>query len=199
MKKVLAFGVAVLVAVSAQAQEFKPFKVNVSLGYALPSGGGGLLFAVEPKYGINDQIDVGLRIEGAGMARAVVVNGNDFAGDVSFAGSYLLTGNYMLSTNNFRPFVGAGVGLFGIASTSAISINGQTLNGDITAGNVFGGMVRAGFKTGHFVLGLEYNLIPASDVRLLDSSGQVQVGQAAQSKNSYLGIKLGFDIGGGRR
>jgi hypothetical protein len=199
MKKVLAFGVALLFAASAQAQEFKPFKVNVSLGYALPSGGGGLLFAIEPKYGINDQIDVGLRIEGAGMARAVVLNGDDFAGDVSFAGSYLLTGNYMLSTNNFRPFVGAGVGLFGIASASALTIGGQNYNSEIAAGNVFGGMVRAGFKTGHFVLGLEYNLIPASNVRLLDSSGQAQVGQTAQSKNSYLGIKLGFDIGGGRR
>ena len=203
MKSFFVLCIALSMVLSAQAQEFKPFKVNVSLGAALPSGGGGILFAVEPKYGINDRIDVGLRIEVAAMARATTVNGVTSTGNVQGAGSYLLTGNYMLSTNNFRPFIGIGAGLFSIAST-AVTVTGsgsssQTSNGEIAAGSIFGGMVRAGFKTGHFVLGLEYNLIPATNSVLLDSKGTVQVGKTVQSENSYVGVKIGFDIGGGRR
>lgn len=199
MKQLFILSAALLLAVSAQAQEFKPFKVNVSLGAALPSGGGGLLFAVEPKYGVSDRIDVGLRLELAAMARSVVNNGYVTTGDVTGAASYLLTGNYLLSDNNFRPFVGAGVGIFGIAGTSFAASGNQSSNGEIKAGNAFGGMVRAGFKTGHFVLGVEYNLVPSTTAALYDSNGNVKVGSSVQSKNSYLGVKLGFDIGGGRR
>lgn len=199
MKKYFALLTTLLIGFAAQAQEFKPFKVNVSLGAALPSGGGGVLFAVEPKYGINDRIDVGLRIEGAAMARAIVVNGNTTSGDLQFAASYLLTGNYMLSTNNFRPFVGLGAGLFTVASTGFSENGGQSTNGTIAAGNVFGGMARVGFKAGHFLLGVEYNLVPNTTSALFDSNGQIQIGKTVQSKNSYVGVKVGFDIGGGRR
>lgn len=203
MKQCFALLVTLLVGVAAQAQEFKPFKVNVSLGAAIPSGGGGVLFAVEPKYGINDQIDVGLRIEIAAMARDVVVNGNTSSGNAQGASSFILTGNYMLSTNNFRPFVGIGAGLYTTASTGVTVVgsgpNSQSTNGTIAAGNVFGGMARVGFKTGHFLLGLEYNLIPNTNSIVFDSNGTSQVGTSVQSKNSYAGIKVGFDIGGGRR
>ena len=54
MKKCFILLTTLLIGFTAQAQEFKPFKVNISLGAALPSGGGGVLFALEPKYGIND-------------------------------------------------------------------------------------------------------------------------------------------------
>lgn len=199
MKKVFALSVALLLAFAAQAQEFKPFKVNVSIGGAIPSGGGGVLFAVEPKYGINDRIDLGLRFELAAMARSVVYNGNTTSGNATGAGSYLLTGNYLLSDNNFRPFIGVGAGLYQIAGTSFVTDGTNSTNGEIQAGNAFGGMIRAGFKAGHFVLGVEYNLVPSTTTALYDSNGTVRVGQSVQSKNSYLGIKLGFDIGGGRR
>ena len=104
------------------------------------------------------------------MARAIVVNGNTTSGDVQFAGSYLLTGNYMLSDNNFRPFVGVGAGLFTVASTGFSGVGGQTVNGSIAAGNVFGGMARVGFKAGHFLLGIEYNLVPNTSSALFDSN-----------------------------
>ena len=200
MKKVISLCSAILLGFSAQAQEFKPFKVNVSVGAAIPSGGGGVLFAVEPKYGISDQFDLGLRLEGAGMARNVVVNGNSTSGDAKFAGSYLLTGNYMLSTENFRPFIGIGAGLFGVGSTGVVvNSGGQDYNGTISAGNVFGGMARVGFKSGHFVLGVEYNLVPNTSSIVYDDQGVNKLGTSVESKNSYVGIKLGVDIGGGRR
>ncbi len=203
MKQFFALCITLTLSYAAQAQEFKPFKVNVSLGVAIPSGGGGALFAVEPKYGVNDQIDVGLRIEAAIMARDVVVNGNTTSGSVQGAGSYILTGNYMLSNQNFRPFVGIGAGLYSIASGSVDVVgtgsSSQSTNGEIAAGSVFGGMARVGFKAGHFVLGLEYNLIPNTNSVVFDSNGTSQIGTSVQSKNSYAGVKIGFDIGGGRR
>ena len=56
MKYVFSLCLALTLAIAAQAQSiYKPFKVNVSIGAAIPSGGGGALFAIEPKYGINDQ------------------------------------------------------------------------------------------------------------------------------------------------
>ncbi len=203
MKKCFFLLASIAMGFAAQAQEFKPFKVNVSIGAAIPSGGGGVLFAVEPKYGISDQIDIGLRLEGAGMARNVVVNGNSTSGDAKFASSYLLTGNYMLSTAGFRPFIGIGAGLFGVGSTGVVvngtGPNAQTYNGTISAGSVFGGMARAGFKTGHFVLGVEYNLVPNTSSIVYDDKAVNKLGTSVESKNSYVGVKLGFDIGGGRR
>ena len=61
MKKLLLV-VFVFVTVSTQAQEFKPFKVNLSVGYAQATGkgiSGGALFSIEPKTSLSPQVDVG--------------------------------------------------------------------------------------------------------------------------------------------
>ena len=198
MKRIL-LALLVLAAFSASAQEFKPFKFNISLGYAKPTGpgaSGGFLFSLEPKYGLSDRIDVGLRYELALMARAYTINGEDGSGEIKGAASYLLTGNYLLSDNNFRPFIGAGVGLFSVGSTGFQVTNGTgSADGGLSGGNKFGGMVRAGFKAGHFALGVEYNLVPKTSGIFGNTSGSTT---AYESGNSYLGVKLGFDIGGGR-
>ena len=72
---------------NAQDRVFKPFKVDLSLGYALPSGSGskaGVVIALEPKYAIQDQISVGLRCEAAVVARGF---GDDVSADVKAIGS----------------------------------------------------------------------------------------------------------------
>lgn len=197
MKRVFPF-VFALMALSASAQEFKPFKFTISVGYAKPAGAGasgGILFSLEPKYGLSDQFDLGLRYELAAMARAYTINGQDADGELKAASSFLLTGTYLLSTNNFRPYVGAGAGLFSTAATGFTVSGGQgSTNGDVAAGNKFGGMVRAGFKAGHFNLGLEYNLIPKTTGVIGSTTGNYNY----ESSNSYFSLKLGFDIGGGR-
>ena len=61
-----------LTTISASAQEFKPFKFNISAGYTVPVGqgsSGGILLSAEPKYGISDRIDLGLRYELGFMIR----------------------------------------------------------------------------------------------------------------------------------
>ncbi|QDK79539.1 outer membrane beta-barrel protein [Spirosoma sp. KCTC 42546] len=189
------FSLCMLVALSATAQEFKPFKVNVSLGFAKPLGvgaSGGVLFAIEPKYGLSDNFDLGLRLETALVARSIVSNGNSVTGDIGAFGSYLITGNYLFGTGNTRPFLGAGLGVYRVASGGTVTVvDGQSPQQvSLVAETKFGGMIRAGLKTGHFVIGVEYNAVPTTSNKLSSTT--------IDSKNAYLGIKLGFDIGGGR-
>ncbi|WP_461116325.1 outer membrane beta-barrel protein [Spirosoma jeollabukense] len=190
-------GLLMLVAMSATAQEYKPFKVNVSIGYAKPFNAGvsgGFLAAVEPKYGLSDRFDLGLRLELASVARGIQQNGNTTTGDVGTYVSYLVTGTYLFGTGGVRPFLGAGVGVYtiGAAGTVVISSNGQA-NQNITlvSDTKFGGMIRAGIKAGHFVAAVEYNAVPTSK----NNTSSLEV----TSENAYLGIKVGVDIGGGRR
>lgn len=196
MKNYLA-GLFMLVALSATAQVYKPFKVNVSVGYAKPLNAGvsgGFLFAVEPKYGVTDNFDIGLRLESAVVARGIQDNGNTFTSDLGAFSSALLTGNYLFGSNNVRPFLGAGIGIYtiGAAGTVVTDRNGQNpQNVNFVNDTKFGGMIRGGIKAGHFVAAVEYNAAPTTSVTL----GTTRV----TSENAYVGIKVGFDIGGGRQ
>jgi outer membrane protein W len=184
MKKlsfVLAFVVAAI-AVNAQSTAFKPFKFDFSTGYAIPGGSGakgGVLVAGEPKYAINDNITLGIRFEAAIMARATIdATGQLAETDVKAAASYAFTGDYFFNTNKFRPFAGVGVGLFSVAAAKV-----DQTTGEVSSGNKFGGLPRVGFEFGHFRMALEYNV----------------VGKTGSINNNYMGIKLGFFAGGGRK
>ena len=186
MKKTL-FSILMLGTVifgNAQSKTFKPFKVDFSMGYAMPGGSGakgGILFATEPKYALNDHITAGLRIEAAIVARAATSDdGQHYVGEVKASGSYLATADYYFNTNHFRPFVGAGAGIFSTAGAT-FDDNGDYI-GEATS-RVFGGTPRAGFEFGHFRMAVEYNV----------------AGKSGTINNNYLGIKLGFFAGGGRR
>lgn len=201
MKNVLAiFILSSLLSFSAKSQEsdLKPFKVDVSLGYAIPGGKGakgGVLFAVEPKYAVMSSLSLGLRMEGAVVARfsGYDENGDVMDASVKASGSYLLTGDYYFTDNySFRPFAGAGAGIFSLASAEVNSNSGE-----VSSGTKFGGMIRAGFELSHFRLGLEYNLIPKTTFTGYDENGEITTGLT--SKNGYIGIKLGVCIGGGPR
>ena len=181
MKKILA-GMLILLTVqfaNAQSEDentFKKFKVDVSFGYAVPQGSGtkgGALFVIEPKYAVLQQLSVGLRMEGAALA-SIDARGN--TGNVTVLGSYLATGDYYFSNNKFRPFAGAGAGIY----TSASASFSDYYNTVVTpATSQFGFMARAGFELGHLRLGVEYNFL--------------------KQKQGYLGVKLGVCIGGGRK
>lgn len=188
MKKVTFALVLVAASFFSNAQDgtsFKPFKVDLATGYAIPSGSGskgGIVLALEPKYAINNNITVGLRMEAALTARASVdANGEAVSGDVKASGSYLATGDYYFNTNKFRPFAGLGAGLYKLASVEFKSDQDVT-EGDVKSGSKFGAAPRVGFEFGHFRTAIEYNLI----------------GKTEKLNNNYLSIKLGFFIGGGR-
>jgi outer membrane protein X len=188
MKKPFTLAVLITVAFLTNAQTektrmYKPFKVDISAGFALPLGGEGTkaggVFAIEPKYAIVDAFALGFRLEGAALARVVSSNGVDYTGDAVANASYLLTGDFYLSNHNMRPFVGAGTGSFEIA---AADIN-QPLPDVIPTEHKFGFMIRGGFEVSHFRLGVEYNIVGSTDL---------------SPHNNYIGFKIGGFFGGGK-
>ena len=192
-----------MISLSAMAQKsaptFKPFKFDISFGYAMPAGSGskgGVLFALEPKYAVMQRLAVGLRWEGAIIARfsgGYNQYGEPMNASVKLSSSYLATGDYYLTDNyNFRPFAGAGAGIFMLAGAETGSSTAE-----VTGGSKFGGLVRAGIEVSHFRIGLEYNIVPKTTFTGFDADGNPVSGMS--SKNSYLGIKIGAVIGGGPR
>ena len=201
MKKtclVLILGTILSLSTIAQNSDLKPFKVDVSLGYAIPGGTGskgGILFAVEPKYNVMSKVAVGVRMEGALVARFGGYDADGNLQDVSIklSSSYIATGDYYFTDNyNFRPFAGAGAGIFMLAGAEA----NQT-SGNVSSGSKFGGMIRAGMEISHFRVGVEYNLIPKTTYTGYDADGNMTTGLS--SKNGYIGIKIGACFGGGPR
>jgi outer membrane protein W len=187
MKKLITFAFALLIFQLVSAQDaqtnqriFKKFKVDVSLGYAMPgeSGGSGTkagaLFVIEPKYAVMDELAIGLRMEAAVMAN-VDVNGGK--GSAKANASYLATGDYYFSNKKFRPFGGIGAGIF---KNARLDISDETSSLDnIPVNSKFGFLARTGFEYGHLRIGVEYNFVP--------------------DKMGYLGLKIGAVIGGGRK
>lgn len=178
------FGLLIMQAAIAQdgsSRIFKKFKVDISLGYAAPAQStgsgkkGGILFAIEPKYNVLDQIAVGLRIEGAAMVR--VADGEEDA-DAKFSYSYIATGDYYFSNNKFRPFGGLGAGIYTFGKVTSEDIDDAGENFTLPGTSKFGFMARAGFEYGHLRIGAEYNFLP--------------------DKAGYFGAKIGAVIGGGR-
>ena len=168
---------------NAQSTAFKPFKFDFAVGYGIPAGSGssaGVILALEPKYSINNNITLGLRFEGAVLAKASYdANTGVTKADAHFNASYLATGDYFFNTNSFRPFVGLGVGLFN--SVAAAADNTGTAEASVST-NKFGAAPRVGFEAGHFRMGVEYNI----------------AGKSGSINNNYLGIKIGFFVGGGK-
>jgi outer membrane protein X len=203
MKKIYLLSLSAIVlfssAVNAQSKtmSLKPFKTDVSVGYAIPGGSGskgGVLFAVEPKYAVMSNLSVGLRFEGAVVARFNGYNpdGTPIDASVKASGSYLATGDYYFNNNySFHPFAGAGAGIYSLAAVQATSSGTGA-----SAGSKFGGMIRAGVEMSHFRFGVEYNIVPKTTFSGFDSNGNPT---ELTSSNGYIGIKLGVCFGGGPR
>lgn len=190
MKKIILMPFMVMTVLFSQAQEnketgtriFKKFKTDVSFGYAIQQGSGktagkkgGALFVIEPKYAVLDALSIGLRMEAAVTANFDQTGNSSSSATANV--SYLATGDYYFTNNKFRPFAGAGAGMFTTASVNdKTEINSAT---DIPQASKFGFMARTGFEYGHLRMGFEYNFVA--------------------DKAGYFGIKLGACIGGGRK
>lgn len=170
---------------SIKLHEYKKFKVSLGLGYAMPGGEGGkagVLLYIEPAYRIIDYVQVGFKMELAAMARGFVDTQNADV-DVQAFASYTVNGQYYLTKKKFRPFTGAGFGIYTLASSS---VQGNTDDPDATTiagGSKFGFYPRAGFDLGHFTFYTDYNAIPAT--------GNI--------KNNYTGFHIAMVIGGGKK
>lgn len=195
MKKIILTAIAVFAFATGYSQEEGKFRVGLDFGYTIPSnGGGGVLLSIEPKYNLKDNMNVGLRIGAAAMVRDLNRNGESTSAKISANGSYVGTYDYYFNNSggSFVPYVGGGVGYYSIANVEFDDVNSSTETVGLDATGKFGGLLRGGFEWGKFRMGLEYNLVPKSTLQ--DVSG-AEVGTIA---NSYLGIHLGFYLGGGK-
>jgi outer membrane protein X len=169
-------------------REFKPFKIDASLGYGIPKGTnvtGGVMFSFEPKYAITgDAFSFGLRLEGA-TTKLTPQNSTGGGGSSNSTEpatniSGLITCDYYFSNNNVRPFLGGGTGVYNITTE-----NGKdegALLPDLTVATKLGFMFRGGIEWGHLRTGVEYNF----------------VGNAGGDPFKYIGLKIGILLGGGR-
>ena len=181
MKKLLlliAFGSCALLA-KAQSSTYHAFKVDVGFGYAIPASGSGtkagVTFTVEPHYRVTDDLAVGLRFEGAGLGNEDQTDGDTHV-KVSFLTSYCATGEYYLMEGGFRPFLGAGAGLF----TQRAVVNSDSEDLSLSASKTkFGFFPRAGIEAGHFRFSASYNV--------LGDGG------------NYTAFSIGFFLGGGKK
>ena len=197
MKMKKAFVLMVLVAVFSTdsfSQDFKKFKVGIGLGYGVPSeGSGGILLYLEPMYRIQDQLSVGLRIESAAFL-GKPISGTPYITSAFGVGSYTVNGQYYFGNSTFRPFVGAGLGMYILAAAST-DIAGTSVNIQAAA-TVFGFYPRVGFDLGHFNFSIDYNLIPQQSTDItIGGLGTTQT----TSNYSYIGIRIGGSFGGGKK
>jgi outer membrane protein W len=185
MKKLTVMGLVLLLSATViHAQNFKPFKVGIGVGLAVPnSGEGGGLIYLEPGYRPSDNTIVNFRLESAIMSKEIVTTNGDVRGNARANSSYTINGQYYFNDKYIRPFVGGGLGIFKMANvryedgSEVVTSPGQ---------NHFGFYPRIGLEIGHFNMAVDYNVIPNSSLVA-----------GAEMKNSYLGVRAGFNIGGG--
>ena len=100
MKKIvlLSFLLCHIISGFSQSKNYKPFKIDAGLGYAIQTGTGGVkggvTFTIEPHYRITDNIAVGIRFEGAELSY-YVIEAQAFPTSISsLITSYCASGEY---------------------------------------------------------------------------------------------------------
>ncbi|WP_310560110.1 hypothetical protein [Flavobacterium sp.] len=196
MKKNILLALLALVITNGYAQKKGGFRVGLDLGFVPSGGGGGAMFSLEPKYNIKDNMNIGLRLGAAAIVKDITVDsaGAAASGKVAVSGSYVGTYDYYFnkSGSSFAPYLGGGFGYYSLANVELDENSTVPDKYSPTVSGAFGGLIRGGFEWAGFRMGLEYNIVPDSDLEDIDGN---KVGTA---KNAYLGIHIGFFVGGGK-
>ena len=194
MKKIILLVLLALVFTNGYSQKKGAFRVGLDFGYVPSSEGWGGLISIEPKYNLTDNMNVGLRLGAAGIAKDVEVNnGQSTTAKIAANGSFVGTYDYYfhIGSMSFVPYLGVGFGYYEIANIEFDDSTSETVTPD--SSGEMGGLIRGGFEWGKLRVGVEYNIVP--DSKLQDSNGNVTDVTVA---NSYVGISIGFYLGGGK-
>jgi hypothetical protein len=178
MKKVVLVAILLLAVSSAKAQQYRKFLFAFDTGYPVGNSNPIAMFAIEPAYRINDKILVGLRIE------PIAFNYYK-TGYNSPLRSMGLNGQYYFKLTSMRLFSGVGMGLYNPIS------NAETKN----QRNGFAVYPRVGLDFGHARVMIEYNLIQKMNNYIPDTYS----GHYETVNLSYLSLKIGLFIGGGKK
>ncbi len=175
----------------ANAQEENKFRIGLDLGYVIPDAGEGVLVALESKYNIGSNMNIGFRIENSLAVKDVNFTNSIVETDLTSSLSFLGTFDQYFNNKGsiFSPFMGIGVGYISLADVGFEFAGNDTIPDAKTTGK-FGGLIRAGFELGKLRFTASYNLIGESQVQ--------DEGETAEIKNSYFGISIGFYVGGGK-
>ena len=193
MKKKFLLALMTLTLITAYSQEKGRFRFGLDFGYVPTGGGGGGLISFEPKYNLANNMNVGLRIGFAGVARDVKSGGSQVtSAKISSVSSFVGTYDYYFhkSGSSFAPYLGAGLGYYSIANVEA---EGSSYTSNVASTGEMGGLIRGGFEWRKLRVGVEYNIVP--DSKLQDINGNVTNTTVA---NSYVGLSVGFYLGGGK-
>ena len=166
--------------VNAQA-EYKQFRVDLGLGLCTGKseyGTFGRMLYLEPKYAVIPQLSTGLKYETNMVTRNLRAKNYMF---VQYINSCQATADYYPKQSTFRPFVGAGLGIY------LIGVDDEMTTRKIFGGNSqnnFGVMFRTGFDISHIRLMLAYNL----------------AGKDKSTNNAnFLSVSIGAYFGGGKK
>ncbi|TXN35646.1 hypothetical protein FVB32_13790 [Flagellimonas hymeniacidonis] len=179
----------------SNAQEKNNVKLNIAPGLLLKTNSEnlGLLLNVEPSIEISTRSVIGLRFGLAVNPQKFENNGNSqFRFDTEKDNgilSFVPTYTYYLNEKYTRPYVGMGLGYYVFSSIDLVNPSENVPEGSVN--NQAGFLIRGGIEWRKTKLGLEYNFVSKADVTI--PNGQT-VGTV---DNSYLGISIGFTIGGG--
>jgi outer membrane protein X len=170
---------------TARAQDQGKFRVNLDAGLATFPEGNGVYFGFEPKYNITDNMNIGLKI--SFLSDSKDLDFGDFGAENYESNSIgiALTFDYYfneLTNSAFTPFIGGGIQNISFADEDFGAPESEL---------TFGALLRAGFEWRKLRLALEYNIIPKAEYEDFD-------GNDFSISNSYIGIGIGFFIGGGK-
>jgi hypothetical protein len=174
--------------VSAQSLEdqdrvFSPFKVDVGINLTFPTDPnltlGGGAFA-EARYGITDQIHVGLNLGSNILGEGqFILHNTDATINAQAIGNISLTSEYHFNTFNTRPFIGFSAGMYRRSDYEITdSTNGNVITNRGSIVN-FGVAPRVGLMSGKFRLLLAYNF-------------------TGREITNFISLGLGMQIGGNR-
>ena len=193
MRKKLQWGIGLLIMilpVFTQAQRldqpsriYKPFKVDVGINLTFPANtdltvGGG--FFVEPRYGINDHLQVGLHLGSNIIGEGQFLFHNTQAVTKAQAiGNISLTGDYVFTKENVRPYLGISAGMYRRSDYEIIDeSSGTIINNQGTHVN-FGLAPRMGLVAGKFRMDATFHF-------------------TGQGITDFISLGLGIQFGGGR-
>ncbi|WP_025739761.1 porin family protein [Aquimarina pacifica] len=156
----------------------------------------GILLNIEPQIKSSKNTVIGLRIGIALNPQKFEINESSpfFIDDLDDNGiiSFVPTFDYYLNENDYRPYIGLGIGYYIFNDMDVSNRNGTTdlLEGSVN--NQLGLLFRGGLELGTTRFGLEYNFITQADIIIPNGE---EIGTV---NNSYLGISIGFMLGGNK-
>ncbi len=162
------------------------FHVELGLNISLPQENfsdaydGGLGGYLEPKYALNENIDLGLLIGVnvfAGISEdALIGQRGSVEIDALTVSTFLATGTYRFSTKGVTPYAGLGLGIYAIEGASVgVTIRGMTTTAKEDGDTKFGFAPRAGVYLGRVNLGVSYHIV--KDVNFLQFNLGVRIGR----------------------